>query len=246
MTIKIMIAAALIALVSGKFFARPTPVTGKEVIREMYGRYAGKWYRSFSFNQTTEFYRNDSLKGTQTWYESIKFPDKFRIDFGDKDSANAVIFKEDSSYSFKNGKLRGVRHNDDDLTFLLGGMYFYTQDQVMKKLTALNYDLDKEYEDVYEGKPVLIVGAAKGDTGVNQLWIDKKDLYLVRMIKFDGGRKEDGIFGGYQPFGRGWSETKCRFYFDDKLIQVETYHDCKQDVPLDDAFFDPAHFMRRN
>ena len=241
-----MIAAVLIALASGKFFAQPTSVAGKETIREMYGRYAGKWYRSFSFNQTTEFYRNDSLKGTQTWYEAIKFPDKFRIDFGDKDSANAVIFKEDSSYSFKNGKLRAVRHNDDDLTFLLGGMYFYTEDQVIKKLTALNYDLDKEYEGVYEGKPVLIVGAAKGDTGVNQLWIDKKDLYLVRMIKFEGGRKEDGIFGGYQVFGGGWSETKCRFYFDDKLVQVETYHDCKQDIALDDAFFDPAHFMRRN
>jgi hypothetical protein len=241
-----MTVAVLINLASGRFFSQPTSVTGKDVIKEMYGRYAGKWYRHFSFNQTTEFYRNDSLKGTQTWYEAIEFPDKFRIDFGDKDSGNAVIFKGDSSYNFKNGKLRAVRQNDDDLTFLLGGMYFYTEDQVMQKLKTLNYNLDKLYEDVYEGKPVWIVGAARGDTGVNQLWIDKKDLYLLRMIKFDGGRKEDGFFGGQQTFGGGWSETKCRFYFNDKLVQVETYHDCKQDVPMDDAFFDPAVFMRRH
>ena len=67
----------------------------------MHDRYAGKWYRTFSFSQTTEIYRNDSLKRSETWYENIKFPNNFRIDFGDPDSGNAVIFKNDSSYLFR-------------------------------------------------------------------------------------------------------------------------------------------------
>ncbi|MDP4259955.1 MAG: hypothetical protein Q8937_17145 [Bacteroidota bacterium] len=222
------------------------PLTGRDVIHQTYLRYAGKWYRSFVFNQNTEFYRNDSLKGTQVWYEAIKYPALFRIDFGDKDSGNAVIYKGDSSYGFRNGKLRGARKDDNDLTFLLGGMYFYTEGRVMQQLKAWNYDLDKAHEEVFEGKPVLVVGTAiKGDTGVNQLWFDKQDLYLVRLIKFDGGRREDGIFEGQKKFGGGWAETKCRFYFNDKLIQIENYFDCKQDVPLDDAFFEPAVFLKR-
>ena len=68
----------------------------------MHDRYAGKWYKTFSFNQTTEIYRNDSLKRSETWYENIKFPNDFRIDFGNPDSGNAVIFKNDSSYLFRN------------------------------------------------------------------------------------------------------------------------------------------------
>ncbi len=54
------------------------------VLREMHNKYAGKWYKSFTFTQTTEQFRNDSLLKTSTWYEAIIFPDKFRIDFGEK------------------------------------------------------------------------------------------------------------------------------------------------------------------
>jgi hypothetical protein len=242
MTAKILISLFLVTAIG-----RPAvPVTGKDIVLKMYNRYSGKWYQTYTFNQTTEFYRNDSLKGTQTWYEAVKFPGKFRIDFGEADSGNAVIFNADSSYNFKNGKLKSTRKNDDDLSFLLGGMYFYTPDQVLFKLKGLGYDLGRFHVDIWEGKPVFVIGAAKGDTTINQLWIDQKDLYLVRMLKFDGGRKEEGIFGEQKAFGGGWSETKCRFYFNDKLVQVETYHDCKVNVPIADAFFDPMVFSMRH
>ena len=58
------------------------PPTGKEIVQKMYYRFGGKWYRTFSFNQTTDIYRNDSLRLSQTWYEFIRFPDRFRMDFG--------------------------------------------------------------------------------------------------------------------------------------------------------------------
>lgn len=103
----------------------------------MHDRYSGKWYKTFSFNQTTEVYRNDTLKPTETWYENIKFPKDFRIDFGNPGSGNAVIFKNDSSYFFKNGKHAGVRRDENDLIFLLGGMYFYSFDEVITKLNHL-------------------------------------------------------------------------------------------------------------
>ena len=54
--------------------------TGEGVLRIMYAKYAGKWHRALTFRQTTERYRNDSLKSTQTWRESMFYPDKLRID----------------------------------------------------------------------------------------------------------------------------------------------------------------------
>jgi hypothetical protein len=43
---------------------------GEDVLKLMYKKYAGKWYRTLSFDQTTEIYR-DTSKKIQTWHESV-------------------------------------------------------------------------------------------------------------------------------------------------------------------------------
>jgi hypothetical protein len=191
-------------------------------------------------------YRNDSLRATQTWYEAIRFPDRFRMDFGDADSGNAAIFRGDSCYRFHNGQLRStVINNNEGLIFLLGGVFFYPLDQTYTILDSLHYDLNKTYEDTWKGRPVYVIGAAKGEDRVNQLWIDKEYLYLVRMTKVDGPTKMEGVFDNYKSFSGGWMATKCTFYLNGKMLQVETYHDCKADVSLDDRIFDPTNFLAR-
>jgi hypothetical protein len=221
------------------------PASGEDLIRKMYSRYTGKWYTQFTFSQTTRFFRNDSLKGSQIWHEAISYPDNFRIDFGESDSGNAVIFKGDSVYRFRNSGLISTRHNDDDLTFLLGGMYFYPLAETLEKYRKLGYRLDKFHEDRWKGKPVWVLGAGSGDTRVSQLWFDKENLFLVRMLNFSNGRKEEGIFDDHIALGGGWSETKATFFFNDKLVQEELYHDCKANTGIDMKIFDPAVFIKR-
>ena len=119
------------------------PPGSKKVLKKMHDRYAGKWYKTFRFNQTTEMYHHDSLVRSETWYENIKFPDDFRIDFGNPDSGNAVIFKNDSSYFFRNGKLAAARPDENDLLFILGGMYFYPFDEIIPKMKSYGYNTDK-------------------------------------------------------------------------------------------------------
>jgi len=218
-----------------------TPPSGRAIVKQMHDRYSGKWYQSFTFVQTTEVYRNDSLRSTQTWHEFIRFPDRFRMDFGPADSANAVIFRGDSAYRFRNGQLRSTMiNNNEGLIFLLGGMFFYPLDQTIHILSdSLHYDLSEAKEDNWEGRPVYIIGKQ----GANQLFIDKQDLYLVRMIKV-GDQTMDARFEDYQPFAGGWSETKCRFYINGKLIQVEAYKDCKANITLEDRIFDPSKLNR--
>ena len=217
---------------------------GRDVLKKMYKRYNGKWYKTFSFNQTTERYRNDSLASTSTWYENIKFPNDFRIDFGNPDSGNAVIFKNDSSYLFRNSKRANARPDENDLVFLLGGMYFYPFDSVLSKMKKLGYNLDKFHEDVWKGKPVYVIGAGKGEDSVSQLWIDKENLNLVRMIKFDRNEKEEGLFENHVKLNGGYSESLVKFYVNDKLLQVEKYHNMKADVSIDDSIFDPEDFVK--
>ena len=220
----------------------PGPRSSEELLKKMHDRYAGKWYRTFTFNQTTERYRNDSLINTTTWYEALMLPDKFRIDFGQPKEGNAIIFQKDSTYSFRKGLLARVAVNDNDLTFLLGGMYFYQVDEVMKKLSNYGYDLNKFHEDTWKNEKVYVIGADSAGEKKSQVWIDKDKLVIVRFIKYENGHKEEGIFSDHKKFAGGWSETKCVFYFDDKLGQVEYYHDCKANEPLDSQVFDPAFF----
>jgi outer membrane lipoprotein-sorting protein len=237
---RIFLIAALLITVASAAKAQTTP-TGRDVVKKMHDRYDGKWYRTFTFNQTTEVYRNDTLKSTSTWYEFIRFPDRFRMDFGPADSGNAAIFRGDSCYRFKNFQLRSTTiNNNEGLIFLLGGMFFYPLDQAYTILDSLHYDLSKTREDTWKDRPVYVIGAEGG----NQLWIDKDRLYLSRMIKVDGQQTVDARFDGYRQFDGGWSETQCSFYINSKLIQVETYHDCKANTTLDDRIFDPGTLIR--
>ncbi|MEP7251378.1 MAG: hypothetical protein ABI683_03335 [Ginsengibacter sp.] len=216
----------------------------RDLLKQMHDRYAGKWYKTFSFSQTTGMYKNDTLRKTETWYEHVRFPADFRIDFGNPDSGNAVIFKNDSAYFFKNTKHADTRANKNDLTFLLGGLYFYSFDDVIDKFKSLGYDLDKFHADNWKGQPVYVIGAGKGEESINQLWIDKENFNLVRMIKFEDGQKEEAFFEDHVKLDNGYSESAVRFYINNELVQVEKYHEMKVNVKPEESIFDPVNFIK--
>lgn len=121
-------------------------------------------------------------------------------------------------------------------------MYFYPFDTVVNTLTRWGYDLNKFHEDKWQGNAVYVIGTNTNNEKVNQLWIDQKNLYVVRFLKYENGHKEEGILSDHKRFGNGWSETAFSFYIDDKLFQKETYHDCKANVYIDPNVFDPTLF----
>jgi hypothetical protein len=216
---------------------------GNSIVRQMYSRYAGKWYSSLTFEQTTLRYRNDSLTKNETWHETILFPDRLRIDVLPGENHNTYILTADSTFIIRKGVLANSLKQDNDLTFLLGGMYFMPLEQTLDKFKALGYDLSKSYEDTWKGKPVLVIGASGKDDHASQLWLDKEQLYLVRMIKYGPKSKEEGTFDDHIQIGGGWTETKSTFYINDKLFQDETYHHCRIPGELDQNLFNPLQYV---
>lgn len=210
----------------------------------MYARYAGKWHKALTFKQTTERYCNDTLRNKQTWREAMLYPDKLRIDIEPLADNNSIIFRGDSTYRITTGQLKSASPQGNDLIFLLGGLYSYPFDKTVEKLKSLGYDVTLAHEDTWKDKPVYVIGAAKGDLKVSQLWIDKENLYLVRMIEFNKSGKEEAIFDDHLKVGNAWTETKVHFYINDKLLQVESYYDVKGAAGLDAAMFDPAHYVK--
>lgn len=234
------------AVAIGTLFSSAKPMlTGQDVLKMMYNKYAGKWHKALTFKQTTERYRNDTLRSKQTWRESMHYPDKLRIDIEPLADNNSIIFRGDSTYRITAGQIKSASGQGNDLIFLLGGLYSYPLAQTMEKLTGLGYDVTRAHEDTWQGKPVYVIGAGQGDLKVSQLWIDKENMYLVRMIEFNKGGKEEALFDDHLKLdGGGWTETKVHFYINDKLLQVESYYDCKAVPGLDPAIFDPVHYAK--
>jgi hypothetical protein len=221
-------------------FSRQADLNSTTLLQKMYARYHGKWHNNLAFNQTTERYKNDSLVKSQIWYEHILYPDKLRIDFDSLKSGNGVIFRADSTYVISNNKLTRSIKNENELIFFLGGMYFVPFDQILAHFKALNYDLTKFHTDTWKGKPVYVIGSDKADEKVNQLWIDKEKMVAVRFIKYENGTKEEGTMENQIALKGAWSETLCKFYINDHILQVETYHDVVAGGPIDKTIFEPS------
>lgn len=237
-----LIKSILISIIFPFIFNGLNEISGTDILKKMHDRYHGKWYQNFTFDQDTKMYINDSLKKTEVWHEAIKFPDKFRIDMGAIDSGNAIIFKGDSVYQFHHFNLRSVKFTENDLLFLLGGMYYNSFEKVMEKMKNFGYDLSKGHTDFWKGKPVFVIGAGKGELNTNQLWVDQEKLFIVRMINFHNKDKEESLFEDHVPIEHGFTETTCIFYINGKLIQYENYHNCKTDLMLNEQIFEPSVF----
>ncbi len=225
-------------------FAQNKSITSAKILTKMYNKYAGKWYKNFTFYQTTENYRNDSLIKTSIWHEALIYPNLFRITIGDSANGNAMIIKGDSVFNFSKSKMFRKAANEDDLTFLLGGMYFLPYFTVMQKMQQEGYDLKKACESKFEGKAIYIIGANDTTEKTSQLWIEKDRLIVLRMIKYKPEMKEDAIFGDYKKVEKGWRENSVIFYINDKLYQKEKYYDCKANTIIDKKIFDPYNFIK--
>jgi hypothetical protein len=64
------------------------------------------------------------------------------------------------------------------------------------------------------------------------------------MIKYEDKNKEEAFFENHVKLDGGFTETLVHFFINDKLVQVEKYHDLKGDVGINPAIFDEVNFVK--
>jgi hypothetical protein len=224
------------------------PRSGEELIRQMHGKYEGKWYRNLTFIQTTTF----PDKPAETWYEAGEIPGKLRIDIAPLDSMNAFMYVGDSAVVFQNGK-RVRAAKDRNLLSTLGfDVYGQPPESTIAQLKDQKIDLSKIREDTWRGTKVWVVGAEQGDTTTSQFWIEQKRLLFVRLIEQHKSQRNptaapnllDITFENYQPLGKGWVAPRCVIKVNGKELQREDYRDIKADVKLQPDLFDKETYHR--
>ncbi len=197
-------------------------LTGNDILEKMYAQYGGKWHKSVSYIKEVQQYPKGEPTPKQYWFEAVEYPGNKRMDIGDVTSGNIVLLHNDTLYKYQDGKAVYGNRDRGDYLFLIGDMYFMPLDTVKKKFAWFDYNLAKGTETVWQGKPIYVLGADDTTEKVNQLWIDKEKLVMLRSIEYYGGRA-DIIFSDHVKLPTSWLETNVKFYQEGKLLQEEKY-----------------------
>jgi hypothetical protein len=220
------------------------PQGGRDIVRAMHDRYAGRWYHSLSFlQQNTAYFPGDSVEHS-TWFERASIPGVLRIDFrggARSPQGGGVLFARDSLFAVDGDTL--TRANPFVHPLMLLGFDVYAQpvDRTLAQLTGLGFDLSTMHEDTWQGRPVYVVGAGAGDYRTRQFWIDKERLLFVRMLepsRRDTTRVAETQFNVYRPHGGGWVAEEVLFLLDGQRNWLEQYSDVQVDIALPDGVFD--------
>ncbi|HEX2901796.1 MAG TPA: hypothetical protein VHS96_18940, partial [Bacteroidia bacterium] len=156
---------------------------GRALIAAMHATAARASLREYTFVQET--IRFDSLgqpMAPSIWYESLQYPDPFRIDVGNPADGRAVIYRNDSSYYFRDGKLARATADPMEFLFLEGALKCYPLEAVIEKVGKMGYDLGKFHVAEFNGKAMYVLGAEKGDLKSKQVWVEQQRLIPVRRI----------------------------------------------------------------
>lgn len=211
----------------------------------MQKKYAKSWYKTATFVQKTANIDKDGNKKVETWYEALSVPGSLRIDFTPIKDGNGILFTDSKLYSFKGGKIDSNRPFVHPLMILGFDIYRLSRADAMEKLKGLKFDLSIEREDTWQGRTVYVIGARAGDLHSAQFWIDKKNLYFVRMLRpsgKDGAQTQETQFNKYVRLGGGWMAPEVIFMVDGKTVTTEEYSEMRANVPLDNKLFDPQYW----
>lgn len=223
--------------------ARAADADGASVIRQMHAKYQNDWFSTTRFAQKTTHYDADGKPTVAMWYERIQVPGKLRIDIGPAKDGNAMILRDGQMHTFKQGE-RVDSRPIVSLAMLLGfDVYRQSPDITLALLKREGIDTAKLHEDSWEGRPVYVIGAARGDPDSSQLWIDKERLLLVRIMQpaqDKSGASSDIRFMDFRTQPRGVIAARIDVYQQNRLVMSEEYSDIETDVPLEAAWFDPS------
>jgi len=215
----------------------------EDLVSKMHKKYSRKWYKTLTFVQKNTQFKPDGSKENTVWYEAMSLPGKLRIDFASSEKGNGMMFIEGEQHMFQNGKLARSRKQIHPLMVLGFDVYGQPVEKTLEQLKELKFDLSVLRKDKWQNRSVYVVGAKKGDGRSSQFWIDKKRLYLVRVLQpsgRDGKSVSETQFNKYQKVkGGGWIAPEVVFITNGKRTFIEEYTDMRFNVDLKNDLFEP-------
>ena len=218
------------------------PKNGQELIKSMYERYNDDWYKTLTFKQATTFYNaSGKIAREQTWFEAMLLPNSLAIKYDSITSGNGIVFKNDSIFNFREGKMIGSRKLYHPLLILGFSVYAQNPEKTIDDLTQLKINLSKIKTTIWQGKENYVVG----DENATHFYIEKERLLFTKIIqKGRNNSINETQFNKYQPLQKGWISPEVLFYTDGKMTLKEVYSEIKT-PELTTKIFDVNQFQKR-
>jgi outer membrane lipoprotein-sorting protein len=220
---------------------------GEQLAAAMHKKYDGKWYKTLTFVQKNTQYKPDGTTQNSIWYEAMSAPGRLRVDFDPLDTGNGMMFADGMQHVFKDGKLVKSAPLIHPLMVLGFDVYAQPVEKTVSQLKEIKVDLSTLHEEKLDGRDMYVLGAKQGDLRSTQIWVDKKNLYFVKMIETVGKNKDrtqETQFNKYVKIkSGGWVAAEVVFLLDGKRTFMEEYSDIQTNVPLDAKLFDPQSWM---
>jgi outer membrane lipoprotein-sorting protein len=243
--LKLALASLLISLSIATVTASQQVADGEALIKAMHALYEKSWYETVTFTQKSTTYHPDGTTKVETWYEAASLPGKLRIDIGPVSDGNGVILSDGNATFFQKGVETANRPLVNLLLVLGFDVYRQPPEATIARLKAEAIDLTKIHEEFWQGEPVYVVGADKGDLKSKQFWVEKKRLLFLRIIepnRYNPTKLDDVRFTDYRQLHEGIIAARVEVYNEEKLVFSEDYSDIQIGVKLDPAVLDPKHF----
>ena len=221
--------------------------TGTEVVDAMRDRYAGKWYTTLTFKQKTSRLLPSGKWNVQTWWEAMKLPGRLRIDFDPVRAGNGVLYARDSQFVVQNG--RALRGDPGINPLLLLGFDVYTApvSYTTTRLRREGFDLTRVHETTFQNRPVIVVGARKGDFNRKQFWVDAERMLLLRLLWAQPAGARTVVTDyhvTYQDVGGFPVPQEIVIHRNGRPYLRERYAEVRPNAPLEPSLFDPAQWAR--
>ena len=220
---------------------QPIASSSTDLVEMMHDRYAGQWYRTMTFVQRNSRYLANGTADTSTWYEAVRVPGALRIDIAPLAQKNGILFVRDSQFVIGGGRVTNSISSVHPLLVLGFDVYADPPERTLQRLRTLGFDLSQLHADTWQGRPVYVVGAVKGDGRHKQFWIDRERLVFVRLLQPDRDttKASEIQFNNYRVAGKGWVAPEVVFLTDGKPTFIERYEEIRTDVALPDDMFNP-------
>jgi hypothetical protein len=219
--------------------------SSSRLINEMHDRYAGKWYKTLTFQQTNTFYSGGREQKSQ-WVQRLQVPGRLRIDFMPLTSKSGLLIQNNRVITFDNGRRVDTRRSIQPVLTLTGDVYAIPASITLRRVDSLGVDLEKFHEERWDGRRVYVMGAEKGDMESNQIWVDADKLLLLRFIQRDkrGDRiiVTDTRVGDYRDVNGYPVAFEFTSYRDGKVFFKEKYENLKVNEPIAPEVFDPSRW----
>jgi hypothetical protein len=219
----------------------------EDIVHAMRDRYYGRWHQNLVGVQHNYDRPADGDTARSIWLVAVAPPGRVRIDYDPRERGNGVLILGDTQYVMSGGRPSEITRSIDPLLLLQHDIYFLDAAATLARLRDLRVNLDLAHADVWQGRPMLVVGAPAGDARSRQLWIDRELMLLVRWIEpwgRDGAITTETRLLNYERMGGAWVARRVEHYEGDRMVLRQEVRQIRANLALDSLLFRPDDWTR--